>query len=1183
MIIVNKQDSDDFVRHILHGIDLPVACWSLSGELLYASKSILSIFDCATVEEFCQRVDSFSPERQPCGTNSVVGRKAHLRRAALKGEHNFLWTHVLPYAGETLVEYTLKRIEYKNEPVIVVHMAQSKDLLSTLKEKYTAEKRAKAMVDASPMGITFWNKNFSVIDCNEVMLQLVKAPSKEYFIENSSAFDASLPTKTSLEGISAALICREAIKSAFKKGFFQLQWTHQAYDGELVPVHITLKRIQFADEDVVLGYTQDLRELKASQKAAAEATEYIQIMLDTISLGANIWNKDFENVASNRAAAELFDLNSPEEYLRRFPDLSPEFQPDGQPSMQKAVAYIQEAFDKGECKFEWLHQKLNGEPVPCEITLIRKEFRGEEIVVGYTKDMRELKASQQAAAEAAEYLQIMQDTISLGANIWNKDFQNFASNRAAAELFDLDSPEEYLRRFPDLSPEFQPDGQPSMQKALNCIKEAFDKGKCQFEWMHQKLNGEPIPCEITLIRKEFRGEEIVVGYTKDIRELKASQKVAEEATEYRQIMLDTMSLGTNIWNKNFENIASNRAAAELFGLKSSEEYLYLFPNLSPKFQPDGQPSMDKAKAHVQEAFDNGQCIFEWMHQKLDGEPVPCEITLIRKEFRGEEIVVGYTKDIRELKASQKVASDATELRRVILNTMPIAVTFWNKEYELFDCNAESVSLFNARNKEEVLQKYAELSPEFQPDGIPSEGKVEIVVRTAFEKGHIRFEWMHQDVYGNELPVEVTLIRSRFRGEDIAVAYLRDLREFKKMLHEIETVQKDLRKAKDAAEQSTKAKSEFLANMSHEIRTPMNGILGLLHLLSATNVQSDQKSYVDKALYSANNLLRIINDILDFSKIEAGKLEIEATPFTLAQIFKEVHDLYGPPIEEKGLDFLLSKVDVGVEYVLGDSLRLKQILFNLVSNAIKFTKTGHIKLAVKPISCTEKSIECLFSVEDTGIGLDEGQIQNLFTAFSQADTSITRKYGGTGLGLAISRSLAHMMQGELWVESAIGQGATFYFTATFDLCSNSIDIKKEKDMSKALMQGSGYLLLVEDNEINQLIAEELLRSMGYTLDIANNGQEALDMVQKNSYDLVLMDIQMPIMDGLTASKKIREQAQFDEMPIVAMSAHAMTGDKEISLAHGMNDHLTKPIVPEILHSTVQYWLNKVIRNMGPSTR
>ncbi len=398
-----------------------------------------------------------------------------------------------------------------------------------------------------------------------------------------------------------------------------------------------------------------------------------------------------------------------------------------------------------------------------------------------------------------------------------------------------------------------------------------------------------------------------------------------------------------------------------------------------------------------------------------------------------------------------------------------------------------------------------------------------------------------------------------------------------MLAEINSAQEDLRTARDMAEKSTQAKSEFLANMSHEIRTPMNGILGLVHLLAQTNLASVQENYVQKILYSANNLLRIINDILDFSKIEAGKLELEIIPFTLKEICDELYTLFSPKMADKGVTLKIEYDDLAHMHILSDSLRIKQIIFNLMSNALKFTEQGSININVQCSKLNEDKIHCMFAVKDTGIGLSEEQLGRLFSAFTQADTSVTRKYGGTGLGLVISKSLAQMLGGSIEITSTLGEGSTFALDCNFDI-ANQKDIEqfqKNVEAEEEIIQDiehHGHLLLVEDNDINQLIAEELLTSVGYTLEIAQNGQEALDLLNKNSYDLVLMDIQMPIMDGLTATMKIRENEKFTDLPVIAMSAHAMAGDKEISLAHGMNDHITKPIDPQKLYNTINHWLS-----------
>ncbi len=376
-----------------------------------------------------------------------------------------------------------------------------------------------------------------------------------------------------------------------------------------------------------------------------------------------------------------------------------------------------------------------------------------------------------------------------------------------------------------------------------------------------------------------------------------------------------------------------------------------------------------------------------------------------------------------------------------------------------------------------------------------------------------------------------------------------------------------------ANKSAQIKSEFLANMSHEIRTPMNGILGLLHLLSKTELNAKQEDYVQKTLLSAQNLLRIIDDVLDFSKMEAGKLELENIPFTLDSIQTEINNLYAPRAKEKNLHLTVTTECCAETQLLGDPLRIKQVLFNFVSNALKFTEQGEINVTMQCTEQSSQSLQCLFSVQDSGIGLNTEQQSKLFSAFTQADSSFTRKYGGTGLGLVISKNIVEAMGGTISVQSIEGKGSIFSFTLTLDI-HNAQDIDVPDDeirIPTTQNQRHEHLLLVEDNEINQIIAQELLESVGYTIDVAGNGQEALEMLDKKSYAAVLMDIQMPIMDGLTAARKIRQSPQYKDLVIIAMSAHAMEKDHKLSLESGMNEHITKPIDPQVLFSTLEKWL------------
>ncbi len=575
---------------------------------------------------------------------------------------------------------------------------------------------------------------------------------------------------------------------------------------------------------------------------------------------------------------------------------------------------------------------------------------------------------------------------------------------------------------------------------------------------------------------------------------------------------------------------------------------------------------------------NGR-VDDWVAERLKkhrkpGEPVEQELPdgrWLRIEERKTRHggIVGFRVDITELKQREFALRTSEERMRATVDTAMDCIVSINAHGEIVQFNPAAEQTFGY-SKEEVLGK--EMAEMIVPEKYRDAHRDGMKRFWATGEGPVlnnRIEIEAQRADGFVFPIELAISVSDEADGPIFVAYIRDITERRR-------AEVELTEAKENAEVANQAKSQFLATMSHEIRTPINGALGALGLLSDTNLDDEQRQFVVTGKLAAEGLLDIINDILDFSKMEAGKFDFESEPFDIVDLAETVTDVVGPKAQEKGISVDAAIATGTPQYLKGDAGRLRQILLNLVGNAVKFTDEGGIMIIAEAVSETSEQAVIRFEISDTGIGIAPENHNQLFAEFTTLTPAYTQKFGGTGLGLAISRNLVEMMGGEIDFTSELGKGSKFWFTVTLPKLRDDEMVSFEADAAKAAdaltRELSGHVLLAEDNPANQIVAKTILEKAGLEVEVAANGLEAVEAAKRRTFDLILMDVGMPEMDGIEATAEIRKLAPSSaETPIVAMTTHVMRGDRENLLSQGLDDYLPKPATKPQILEMVGKWL------------
>ena len=947
-------------------------------------------------------------------------------------------------------------------------------------------------------------------------------------------------------------------------------------------------------EELVSERTAELERGVAKRQEMEEMNE---IILTSSPFIINVWDDNYKLVSTSPQSVKMFGIGCQEQYEYRFPEISPEYQPCGTPSGEKRIEYLQQAFEKGHVQFEWMHQNLDGEPIPTEITLVRFKRQGRYFVVAYTVDLRPIKVALESERQALELTRSIMDAAPFVINLWDCEGNLISTNQQALELYHVSSQTEYIKHFMKFSPKYQPCGGLTEDLVPQRLNEVSEKGYSRFEWMHCNAEGTLIPSEVTLVRFESRGKPMIVAFTADItlvknameREKEMELKLQEQKTNDRiQLMFDYAPITVIILDRDGNLVDCNENGAKIFGFPDKEGYIAEFKKnaMSPEYQPCGKLSREKYFESIDQIASQGYVRFEWLCVDANGQEMPVEITAVRIDYDDTYQLVAHIHDLREIKAILEKERETNELANTLLETAPLYIEIWDDQLNLVDCNNQFLELIGLSSKAEFFERYSEFSLKHQSCGTPSKEKLNQLLNQTLQGYRVKSEWMSLDINGDELPLETTFACFTRQGKRMIVGYSHDLRQIKKAMTEMQRI--------EIAEESNRAKSRFLARMSHEIRTPITAVMGISEIqLRNTSLPLPVEEAFAKIHNSSGLLLGIINDILDLSKIEADKMTLLCERYSVAHMINDITHLHFAFAGSKNIEFRINIDENLPAFLIGDVLRITQIMNNIISNAFKYTEAGVVEfsLSYKPDDLSENLIILVVSVKDTGMGMSPQQLEQLYNEYTRFHELDNRNIGGTGLGMTIAYNLLQMMDARIDITSQVGVGTNVIMHIPQEVIGSDVLGKERVEKLQRFDMGSGTsykkfdftpepmpygsVLVVDDIEANLYVAQGLMSFYDLNIETCESGYEAIEKIKQGKvYDIIFMDQMMPGMDGTQTMLKLRDMGYTH--PIVTLTANALIGQAEAFIKGGFDGFISKPIQTRHLNTI----LIKYIRSKQP---